>query len=73
MRREEDELAANVPTGDFRGMVWAAQLSNQREYLGYNLTTLLGLRFDRRSLEVVERERETRTAGLAFLSIFASL
>ena len=71
--RDEDELAANVPTGDFRGMVWAAQLSNQREYLGYNLTTLLGLRFDRRSLEVVEREREARTAGLAFLSIFASL
>ena len=73
LRRDEEELAVNVPTGDFRGMVWAVQLSNQREYLGYNLTTQLGLRFVRRSLEVVARDREARTAGLAFLSIFASL
>ena len=57
----------------FRGMVGAAQLSNQREYLGYELTTQIGLHFDRRSLEVVGRERETRAAGLTFLSIFASL
>ena len=71
--RDEKALADNVLTGDFRGMVWAAQLSNQREYLGYELTTQIGLRFDRRSLEVIGRERETRAAGLAFLSIFASL
>ena len=71
--QDEKVLVENVLTGDFRGTVWAAQLSNQREYLGYGLTTQLGLRFDRRSLEVTGRERETRVAGLAFLSIFASL
>ena len=45
--QDEKVLVENVLTGDFRGTVWAAQLSNQREYLGYGLTTQLGLRFDR--------------------------
>jgi hypothetical protein len=58
-------------SGDFRGTVLAVQLTNIRPYLGYNLTSQLGVRFDRRSLEVVEQDRESRTAGVAFISIFA--
>ena len=51
----------------------AMQLTNRRDYLGYELTAQLGLRYDRRSLEIVDGDDETRTAGLAFLSVFASL
>jgi hypothetical protein len=29
------------------------------------------VRYDRRSLEVVDADRESRTAGVAFISIFA--
>ncbi|MSR83393.1 MAG: hypothetical protein EXS58_10795 [Candidatus Latescibacteria bacterium] len=70
---DEKELAAGRPTGDFRGTVLAFQLTNTRPYLGYSLTTQLGIRYDRRSLEVMGREREDRTSGLAFLSVFAGL
>ncbi len=73
LTEDEGQLVINAPTGDFRGTVYAAQLTNKRSYLGYQLITQLGLRFDRRSLEVVDRDRETRTAGLAFLTMFASL
>ncbi len=72
---EDDEalLAASARTGDFSGTVLAVQLSNRRDYLGYELTTQVGMRYDRRSLEIVQGDTDTRTAGLAFLSVFASL
>ena len=60
-------------TGDFSGTVLAVQLTNRRDYMGYELTAQLGLRYDRRSLEILDADAETRTAGLAFLSVFASL
>jgi len=68
---DEAEMAPGTLSGDFRGTVLAVQLTNIRPYLGYNLTSQLGVRFDRRSLEVVEQDRESRTAGVAFISIFA--
>jgi hypothetical protein len=70
---DEKELALGRPTGDFRGTVLAFQLTNTKPYLGYTLTTQLGIRYDRRSLEVVGRSRENRTSGMAFLSVFAGL
>lgn len=70
---DEKELVAGRLTGDFRGTVLAFQLTNTRPYLGYSLTTQLGIRYDRRSLEVVGRQRENRTSGMAFLSVFAGL
>ncbi|MBI2505877.1 MAG: hypothetical protein HYW07_21900 [Candidatus Latescibacteria bacterium] len=70
---DEKALAPGRPTGDFRGTALAFQLTNTRPYLGYSLTTQLGIRYDRRSLEVVGRQRESRTSGLAFLSVFAGL
>ena len=69
----EGELAARQLTGDFRGTVLAVQLTNPSEYLGYKLMTQMGLRYDRRSLEVADGEREKRTSGLFFVSIFAGL
>jgi len=71
--REEGQLQEGSLTGDFRGTVLALQLTNTRPYLGYNLTSQLGVRYDRRSLEVVDRKREPRTSGLAFISLFAGL
>jgi hypothetical protein len=73
LRGGEGELAAGARTGDFSGTVLAVQLTNRKGYLGYDLITQLGLRYDRRSLEIVDGGDETRTAGLVFLSIFASL
>ena len=70
---DEDKLGAGERTGDFRGTVLAVQLTNRRDYLGYELTAQLGIRYDRRAIEVVDGDAETRTAGLAFLSVFASL
>ena len=69
----ESELAAGLFTGDFRGSVLALQLTNTSQYLGYDLTTQVGIRLDRRSLEVVGRRREIETSGLSFLSIIAGL
>ena len=59
MRRAEPKFGEN-------GMVAGLGLLGQ-------LTAQLGLRYDRRSLEIVDGDDETRTAGLAFLSVFASL
>ena len=60
-------------TGDFRGSVLALQLTNYSEYLGYDLTTQLGIRIDRRYLETAGADRNTDTSGLTFLSFLAGL
>ena len=73
LKGDEGDLETGDITGDFRGTVLALQLTNGREYLGYRLTSQVGLRYDRRSLEVIDREDETRTSGLAFISIYAGL
>ncbi|MFT5376639.1 MAG: hypothetical protein ACI906_003477 [Candidatus Latescibacterota bacterium] len=73
LKGDEGELSAGQLTGDFRGTVLALQLTSSRDYSGYELTTQLGLRFDRRSLEVVDGDREQQTSGLVFLSVFAGL
>ena len=66
-------LAPGSPSGDFRGTVLALQLTNRSAYVGYELTTQVGLRYDRRSLELVAGGREGRTSGLAFLTVFAAI
>ena len=60
-------------SGDFRGSALALQLTNQGQYLGYRLTTQLGVRLDVRSLEVAEGRRRTESSGLTFLSILAGI
>ena len=64
-------MLEGTTTGDFRGTVLALQLTNTRPYLGYNMTTQIGVRYDRRSLEVVDQDRVIRTSGVAFISVFA--
>ena len=71
LRVEESRLDEGRLTGDFTGSVLAAQLTNHNDHLGYDLTTQMGIRYDRRSLEVADSERQTRTSGLVFLSVFA--
>ena len=73
LKGKEDNLLTGTLTGDFRGTVFALQLSTTHPYSGYSLTTQLGLRYDRRSLEAATDERKIRTSGLAFLSMFAGL
>ena len=73
LRTDEEELSPSSLTGDFRGIVYAVQLANRRPWKSYAVTTQVGLRFDRRSLEVVEGDREQRTAGLAFVTVYAGL
>ena len=70
---DEGQLAAGERTGDFRGTVLACQLTSTRAYSGYELTTQIGVRFDRRSLEVKDGDGERKTSGLVFLSVFAGL
>ena len=72
-RVDEDDVAAGRRTGDFAGTSLAAQLTNSRDYLGYALTTQAGIRIDRRSFEIADSGDETGTAGLVFLTMFASL
>ena len=69
----EEKLPSGTVSGDFRGTAAALQLTNVSEFLGYRLTMQLGLRVDRRSLEVVAEERKATTAGLAYLTLFAAL
>lgn len=69
----EDELVARRLSGDFRGTVLALQVTNPSQYLGYKLLTQIGMRYDRRSLEIVDAAREKRTSGLFFVSLFAGL
>ncbi|NKB71315.1 MAG: hypothetical protein GKR89_29935 [Candidatus Latescibacteria bacterium] len=73
LRGDEDEMPEGSFTGDFRGTVLAAQLTNKGAYQGYNLITQVGVRYDRRSLEVIDADRESQTSGLAFITVFAGL
>ena len=73
LRADEDELPAGTISGDFRGTAAALQLTNVSDYLGYQLTMQLGLRVDRRSLEIIDADREATTAGIAYLTLFAAL
>ena len=73
LKGEEEELDPGQISGDFRGSALALQLTNRSEYLGYQLTTQLGTRIDRRTIEVVGRDRDKDTSGLLYLSLLAGL
>ena len=69
----EADIEKGSLTGDFNGTVLALQLTNSSDYVGYDLTTQLGIRFDRRHLQVRDSAADMRTSGLAFLTAFAGL
>ena len=78
----EQHLAGE--TGDLRSAVFGVQMSNRSEYLGYRLTTQLGIRITRLSIEHIElartdpdivfaREWEGETETMSFFTIYAGL
>ncbi len=82
--QDEDELAAQAstgPTGDLRSRNLALQLSNSTDYLGYRLTTQIGLRIGRIGTEVVREvepgafDRDTRsdTEAVSFITVYAGV
>ena len=73
LRADEDLLAPGDPSGDFRGTVLAAQLQNSSTYLGYRMIMQIGMRWDRRSLEIAASGRQKRASGLVFVSVFGGL
>ena len=80
---EENLLNSGQPgeTGDQRSAILALQLNNLSQYLGYRLTTQVGLRFGRIFRELVEqaevgefRKRfEGRTETTSFITIYAGI
>ena len=66
--RDSDKAVKEGLLDDFREIVGAAQFANNSNYLGYNLTTLMGLRLTRRAID-----NETETGRMAFATVFAGL
>ena len=54
---------------DFKGLALAVQFANVSDYLGYSLTTQVGMKVDRRDFK--EEEAETTTEG--FITMYAGL
>ena len=53
---------------DFDGLVLAGQFANRTAYLGYELTTNIGIEYERKVFV-----RKTETSTLAFVSVYAGL
>ena len=81
---DEDELVDTGQageTGDQRSAIFALQLNNLSQYLGYRLTTQVGLRFGRIFRELVEQTEpgefkkkfEGRTETTSFITIYAGI
>ncbi len=81
---DEDEmvdLGITGPTGDLRSAIFALQLTNNSQYLGYRLTTQIGLRVGRILSESVEqsspgvfgKKSEGRTETTSFMTIYAGV
>ena len=73
MVADEESLDQGAPTGDLRNTVVAAQLTNRGEYLGYRLTTQLGVSFNHSSLEIAARNRRTQTGNFVYATVYAGL
>ena len=81
---DEDEmldLGAPGETGDQRSAIFALQLTNNSQYLGYRLTTQIGLRIGRIFTEsvqekepgVFEKKSNGRTETTSFMIIYAGV
>ena len=75
------DLGITGETGDHRSAIFALQLTNNSQYLGYRLTTQIGLRVGRiftesihqRDAGVFERKSEGRTETTSFMTIYAGV
>ena len=54
---------------DFNSVVGAAQFTNVSDYLGYKLTTQMGMRIDRRN----PKGDESETITESFIAVYAGL
>ena len=61
------------PTGDFNELSLALQLTNSTSYVGYRLMSTLGIRVDRRKIDSFDRQDQTETSGLSYLTVYAGL
>lgn len=59
----------NRDINDFNSIVWATQFTNISDYLGYKLTTQMGIKIDRRN----PRGAESETITESFIAVFAGL
>ena len=83
VQQEEDMVEQGIAeeTGDLRSAVFAMQLTNNSNYLGYKLTTQLGLRIGRTFTELVQeieprvfgKLTKGRTETTSFITIYAGL
>ncbi len=70
---KEEGLSRGEPTGDYRNLVVAVQVTNRSDYLGYRVNTQFGYMMNWRSAEKYRREPLSETGGLSFLTIYAAL
>ena len=70
---DEATVNAGDPTGDYNETSFAVQLSNTTSYLGYKLMSQVGLRIDKRRIELAEEKARTETSGLTFVTVQAGL
>lgn len=64
-----NQLQDPLPSGaqdDFKGLVLATQLTNKVDYLGYQLTTQIGYRYDRRMFA-----NQIKTSTTSFITVYA--
>ncbi len=61
------------PTGDFNELSLALQLTNSTSYVGYRLMSTIGIRVDRRKIDSFDRQDQTETSGLSYLTVYAGL
>jgi hypothetical protein len=59
----------NRDINDFNSIVWATQFTNISDYLGYKLTTQMGIKIDRRN----PRGAESETITESFIAVYAGL
>ncbi len=74
---DEGNVKGNFDEGDFTGdsfnTIFAVQLSNVGDYVGYRLITQLGLRLDRVSSETFQEDRKSQTDHFVFMTMYAGL
>lgn len=81
--RDEDDMVANgvtTETGDLNSFNVAIQLSNSSPYMGYQLTTQVGLRYGRTRNELIrevgtgfKKGGETSNTTTSFITVYAGI
>ena len=70
---DEDGLNKGDFTGYFCSAVTVVQVSNAGAYVGYKLTTNLGVKIARRSRERVGEGRKSQLENFVYLTMYAGL